>query len=258
MSTRLYLTERAESGTPAPDASWEDTGTFARRTASLIPENTAFATSIPNANGNANDDTLVRQYISPALDGAQTIGTGTFKGQMKWREPSVLNDSRTQIVVRVFQSDLSTVRGTLYAGDTGGLANEFSGTLTNRRIPRTAGSALSSVSAQDGDFIVIEVGFRQHAARASTTNEVRVGTSDLVGDLPEDESTTADLNPWVEFSEDFVFKPTDAAMRATNVIAEVLYAPDDADVMMRATSVIVEVLYLPGPDAPKTQVIWID
>jgi hypothetical protein len=238
MATRLYLSARTDSRTPAADGSWEKATGFVRRTALTEPQGNAFANISIAAQGTSGNDTLLAQFISRPLSGAQSI-SGTFKGQMRFNETSTALDGRAQIVVRVLQSDMSTVRGTLYAGDTAALANEFSTVLTNRRNPRTAGSALSTVNAEDGDVIVIEVGGRQHAA--SGASMVAQYGDAVASDLPEDESSTSTINPWVEFSGTLTFQD-DAVARVSQVDTEVLFNPAET-ITARVSQVALEVLY---------------
>lgn len=260
MATRLYLSGRTDARTPAFDGSWEKTTGAVRRTALQNAQGNAFASVTIAANGTNGNDTLLAQFISPPLSGAQTIssgGAGTVKGQMRFNESAAGLDARTQIVIKVFQSDMSTVRGTLYAGDTGALANEWATSLTNRQTPRTPGTALTQVSAQDGDVIVIEIGGRQHATAAGNF-VARYGDASA-SDLPENETATTDDNPWIEFSDTLTFQNNSKA-RITYAATEALYEPHSDTRFARVTYVATEVLYKPGPPlaAGRTTVVWIE
>src|SRR4030065_2799953 len=128
---------------------------------------------------------------------------------------------RSRIVIRVVSQDGLPNRGTLLDFDTRPLSSEWPTTRQNRRFPRlntilyrdtviptalgdtTTGLpperedelfslavpqsvAMSPVFALDGDRIVVEVGFRGHAASGGSFGLIRVG--DAGGsDLPADE-----------------------------------------------------------------------
>lgn len=154
----------------------------------------------------AGQDVCVGQYVSPPL-AAQTI-TGTFKMYMEFREANAANDSRAQVVIRVVSNDGSTVRGTLYAGDTAtsgaNPASEFVTTSTNRSFPRAGLSpaTITNIGAiTAGDRLVIEFGWRTHAGHTSADYRWSWGDPTAGVDLPEDEVTT-DVSrvPWIEFS----------------------------------------------------------
>lgn len=207
--TRFYLPSTgAAAVSPAYDAEWDDTANAASRLTMVRTRiSSAFATINVSETGGSSAsprDLLARQYVSEPIVGAQTI-SGTLKGQMSMTEDSFLANFLPQMVVRVVSNDGSSVRGTLYAGDTRTTSNVdemFNGQLTNLKNPADAISpvALSSVAAQNGDRIVVEVGAR--ANNTQTTDYVlsaRFGDN-AGSDLTEGGTETTDLNPWVQFS----------------------------------------------------------
>lgn len=158
-----------------------------------------------------NNDWLWRQYVSEPL-AAQTI-SGTVKGQMRVQEANAAANARAQMIVRVVSNDGSTVRGTLYDGDletlTGDPTSEYGTSLTNRKFPRGGAATLTSVTAEEGDRIVVELGTRIHStettSRVLTVSFTDSGTS---ADLAEDETTTSSAQrTWVEFSQDIAESP---------------------------------------------------
>lgn len=240
MATRIYTTATAPPISPTATAGWEDVASITRllgsRTAAdYVQSNIA----TPNGTGVANDDLLFYQIIyGPISAGALT---GTVKGQFFAREANAALDGRAQIVIRIMDSTGTTSRGTSLNFDTGVLANEFAvaaGTQTNRKFPRAGATSLTSVTAQDGDYIVIEVGERNHGTSATA---VRIATGDSgtgSADLPEDETTTSGsatvYRGWVEFSQTIspyvevdptVAAATGAALNAKLTIAPTLTAP---------------------------------
>lgn len=163
MATRIYLPSPGYSPapiSPAFDAGWETTDTAGRRRCSTIKGASPMATSTVNMKNVVDADTLVTQYVFGPLK-AQTI-SGTIKGQIQGRHDSGLLDTRAQLLVKVVSADGGTVRGTLLPMDTGALSSEFVAVLRNRMFPRGGAQALTNVAAQKGDWIVLEVGVRQH------------------------------------------------------------------------------------------------
>jgi hypothetical protein len=157
----------------------------------------------------ANMDVIWRQYISAPL-AAQTI-SGSVKGQLRARENSTLMNARMQVIIRVVSQSGTFVRGTLYGGDlTTGTTNpisEFAGSTTssygmNRQMPRGLSQSLSNLNIQDGDRLVIEIGYRIHTTATTAYTATGIFGNDKSIDLAEDETTTTANNPWIEFSQD--------------------------------------------------------
>lgn len=202
MATRFYLPSTGAAAiSPAFDASWEytDDADVVRRAAVKTRISSSMASVVVTRSADTSPaDVLVRQYVYGPI-GAQTI-TGTAKGQIRGDESTTSYDARTQAVLRVVSSDGSTVRGVLYAGDDGALASEFSTTLTNRKIVPRAPVTLTDVAAQDGDYLVIEVGYRTHGGGSTSRSGTLSFGDNSATDLAENETTTTANNPWVEFS----------------------------------------------------------
>jgi len=222
MATRFYYSSTGVAAV-SPDfaAEWDDTtifdpiGNALRRELTNPRGASSFATITvaEDAGQTANElDHLFVQFVSAPL-AAQTIA-GTAKGRIRASESGAAANARSQCVIRVVSNDGTTVRGTLYAGDTAALASEWATSLTNRQMPRGTSVNLSSVDAQLGDRIVVEIGGRMHN---TVTNQfgttLRIGEAGA-GDLPEDETDTNDLNPWIEFSQTLRFaRATKAGLR---------------------------------------------
>lgn len=233
MATRLYLPSSAAAAapnSPAFDASWEVTASAIRRTLELTKDEITFATSAVATALNSPAgavDVLIAQFISAPIASNVTIN-GTFSGQMRAQENNATGDLRIQCVVRVLQSDYSTVRGTLIASNAGALSHEFNTSLRNISIPLGGSTSVSSVAAQTGDVLVVELGYRKH--ESATTS--RTGTFDLGAvsggtDLAVDETTTTQNVPWVEFSNTITFAT--ATTRDSYVTAQAAITPPDVD-----------------------------
>lgn len=204
---RLYLQAvTAPPILPTPAAGWERTSDEFIQLAALTQ---------PTISGHdqrdylgamtANDDVLMAQYVYALPPGVAFTTGDTVKGQMRAISTDVA-DARAQLTIRVLAAD-GTVRATLLGFDTGALANEFSNiSRMNRRFPRNGPINLAvNYTTVDGDYLVMEYGFRAHATQASAFVALVlgfVGTSST-GDLPENETETLDTYwPWIEFSTD--------------------------------------------------------
>jgi hypothetical protein len=193
---------------PNPGSLWDVNGLVtADRRGLLSPtvRGSTMADLEQSALGHAQgDDVLIAQFVSPPL-AAQTID-GTFKMYMKARENTASDDMASQVVIRVVSLDGTTEQAVLYAGQsetTDPPTSEWTTTQTNRGFPRAGllPATLSSYACADGDRLVVEVGYRGFSAPGAGINrEIRVGDA-AASDLPEDETTTTDLRPWIAFSD---------------------------------------------------------
>ncbi|HJS83611.1 MAG TPA: hypothetical protein VJ742_12330 [Nitrososphaera sp.] len=230
-ATRLYLPSAGSTAiTPGFDSSWESTTSAGRHHAALDPSGTPMADRGQSESSSSSSyDVLWKQYISPPLNGAQTI-SGSINGAIKSRESNADANMRAQMLVKVVSNDGSTVRGTALAHNTAALtAEEFVTTGTNAKFPflyPTYGEALTSVNAQDGDRILIEVGYRAHNTTTSSRtgtgrfgdNNSTLNTSNNTYDhYLADTSETADYNPWIEFSQKLNFTMTVASYSSGGV-----------------------------------------
>lgn len=194
VTTRFYLPSTGTPDiSPSFDSSWEKSNTALRRPMDIARSSTAMTTNaFLSGVASANYDTACYQYVYGPI-GAQTI-TGNVTAQIGMFVDTPAVSDKVQMCIRVIASDGATVRGTLLAHGTYG-TNLIFNTRTNHTFPSTA---MSSVEALDGDYIVVELGYRQVTA-TSVGCSFRVGDA-ATGDLPVDETTTDDLNPWIEFS----------------------------------------------------------
>ena len=244
MTTRLYFGFDAPIVSPTADASWESALSFVRRTLTTTKLSTATATEALAVATNSNTpagavDVVILQATSAPLSGNQTI-SGAIKGQMRMLESATAADLRVQCVIWVRKAD-GTSRGTLVASDASALSHEFDATTkTNRAFPLGAPVTPTTVNALDTDRIVVEVGYRKHeSATTSRTGTLQSGNGNLT-DLPEDETTTTDGAPWIEFADTLTFAGTLA--RTTQIAAEALIDTSDANAFIRDTQIAVEVL----------------
>jgi len=162
--------------------------------------------SEPNTITTSNQDLLQGQHISEPL-AAQTI-SGTFKCYLQARESNAAANWRSQIIIRVVSNDGTTVRGTLYAGDTGTLTgdptsewNASTSAEESRAFPVGGSTALSSLAISAQDRLVVETGAREHNTQNTNRQGAIVYGEPAGGDLAENETQTAtNLAGWIEFS----------------------------------------------------------
>lgn len=205
MVTRYYLpSSGAADVTPSFDGGWFNTASADVLKCVTTKISSAMSNkNVSETTSTANQDWAMRMYVSDPI-GAQTI-TGTVKGQIRALESGSSGDQRAQMLVKVVSNDGSTSRGTLLAFDTSALSNEFpTSGVTNRKFPKgSSGATLSSVTAQNNDRIVIELGFRKGDTSSTNFASTLVFGDNNASDLPEDETTTTANNPWIEFSMSF-------------------------------------------------------
>lgn len=207
MATRFYLPDTGVAAvSPAFDGSWERTAAADRRRCVTAKIGSTIANRGNVGFGVNPSDTLIRQYVSDPLSAASAAllasTPGNVKGQARCQENAATDDVCAQLLIAVCSNDGATIRGTLLPHNTAVLSSEWANaSSTNRNFPRGGSTALTAVaSAVANDRIVIEMGYRQHST-VTINQTIRFGDS-AASDLPEDETTTTDLNPWIEFSAD--------------------------------------------------------
>jgi len=206
MATRLYLpaTAAATPIAPTPSTDWEDTSILTR-----VPMTTAAGsdamTTVAFADNNAADrDVLFRQYVSrTGLSSGQTV-TGGQAVKAQARVAQVLDSNMFFAVgIRVIASNGSTVRKVVLAVTRDGLEADASATLENRQF--TATSAVTNYTTVAGDYLVIEIGMGgDPPGGGEHDSSIRLGDA-AASDLPEDDTTTTDLRPWVELTDTLAF-----------------------------------------------------
>jgi hypothetical protein len=211
MATRFYFpaSGAAPVTPPTPAAAWTVTTGFAAFALKSSPSGTAKASGTARTKGSttANTNRLDRQYLSEFQLAAQNI-TGTFSMVMRGLESAVGADDWLQVIIRVVSADGATVRGTLYAGSTataesatvGNEAEEFGTTLATR-IKNAI--AVSAVTAQDGDRLLVEVGYRSNGTTSTQSGTLEYGDPASTADYALTSGLTTALVPWIEFSQTF-------------------------------------------------------
>lgn len=203
MPTRLYFTEYQSPLAPAFSGAWFGTAQATRF--ALNPLKDLAAVTVGDTitiNATANRPELDRQYISPGLNGDQTIN-GLCSGQLMVREFNA-NDNTNQVrlCAKVVSNDGATVRGTLLDLLNYGPTVEFisNASLRNKTIVSGDGNvSVNTVSAQDGDRIVLEVGYACSAGGSTPQAAARWGGGGFGGpELPIDETQTTAAAGWFD------------------------------------------------------------
>jgi hypothetical protein len=247
VATRLYYSGYSPSVSPAFSAEWDRTAAGVRRTLELKKASNINAESgAVEAVTTAPYDVILRQFCCPPLKGAQTI-SGFVKGQMRARESDPSCDMSRAVSIRVVSNDGLTERGILLSDFQSSLTSEFDTTQTDRSFPPN--SALTPLACQDGDRIVVEIGYRAfNTVGGNLYGYVWFNNSSATDDLPEDETTTDNLCPWIEFSQDIVF----ASVQANQVQAQIEYQLPG---LLRANQLIAQVEYTLVPPQLNVQQI---
>jgi len=206
MSSRFYLpSSGAAAVSPTDLTGWDETDGQSSLQTDVVKTNTAMTTGSLLSWTTYGNKQLARQFVSKPLS-AQTI-SGTIKGQICCGSNNALNSKRTVFRVIVVSNDGATTRGTLLGINIYSLTNFL--VLPVNKYLAPSGTAISSLTIQDGDRLVFQVGF---------TNTVNSNVTKLNGnneygdnqttDLPEDEtdSNYTTKNPWIELSMDITFQ----------------------------------------------------
>jgi hypothetical protein len=200
MATRFYYSTLGSSWdaaiTPAFDVGWEQTGEALRKRMVkkdqnlLWPSGSNTFVTIPIT---TTQDILNLQLVSDPIP-AQVI-SGTISYVEKFAEGATTNNAFLAFLAKVVSSDGSVSRGTMFSVFGTGTEVATSGAT---RIINAA--AITPVTTQPGDRIVIEIGTRATAPTASGSNQMQNTLSLTQTDFALAEGGTAG-NSWLEFSQ---------------------------------------------------------
>jgi hypothetical protein len=201
MATRFYFPAEG-SGTPAIspafDAGWEQTGQATRlklvRKSQIAAASTLANTGTRTVPITTTQDILCNQFVSDPFPRPVLLDAGiTFSLVMRVLESAATANVTLACVVRLVDS-AGAARATLFS--TFSTGTEFGTTAATRIV---AATAITSILANAGDCIVVEVGGNAAAPTAATTYTMRQGYS-ATSDFALTAALTTDLNPWCEFS----------------------------------------------------------
>lgn len=210
MPTRLY-TSASKVGpinSPVASGNWQVTSGAVTRYATTYRTGTTITNQSRPETSATVGGLLVVRFVTPQLT-KQTIA-GTVAAYFRTSESNTAADFSPRIGVFLINAAGTTLKKTLLPVDTAAtLADEPTTSLTNRRFPATnAPNTLTSTNTVGGDRLLIELGVRSFNTVTTSYNSVIAVGDPLTGaDAPADlTSTTATLVPWIEFSQNLVFK----------------------------------------------------
>jgi hypothetical protein len=206
VATRFYFpADEAAAVSPGfENVSWDVSGEAVRRRLSHVKGSSSVAVGTRIDGNFPSIAVLDRQYVSDPL-AAQTI-SGTAKCFLQARE-STEDDEVLDVYLAAYvvSNDGGTVRGTLLALGSHGSSTELVAAPSSPRAKEVVSplTALSSVEAQAGDRLVVEIGYWGSGADAFA-GEANWGEN--AADCPENETETASRAGWFELSADLVFQ----------------------------------------------------
>ena len=209
-ATRFYFGSVDGTNPVSPafaTASWEQTGEATRR--KLYFKNTfdgvlsALTSKQVTVPITTTQDILNVQFVSDPIPAQSLIGN--FSMVVRCSENATSNNAHLAGILRVCSQDGGTFRGTLWSSFT--TISEFA--LHASQATRIiAAVAITPLTTQPGDRLVLEVGVRANAPSASGNAQQRFGNSAVAGspgvfdDFALTTALTTDLNPWAELAQD--------------------------------------------------------
>lgn len=240
--TNLYLSSQGYPtglATPTTRGTWT-TGPAAA--ISLVGDATvdggaSSSSSQSEQSSSSGNSYMLFKAVSSPLSGAQTI-SGTLNVMFGVVESNANNNYVKRLHVYVMASD-GSVRGTLLANYTDTV--EYPTTAQGQAL--ASAQTLSSVSAQDGDRIVAEIGFQEQHGFIGLVAGTQYcgGTSGT--DLSAGDANVTTHPSFLNFSATLAFKTPTA--RVSQETVEVLIAPDSSLNNARVSQLAIEVLIKP-------------
>jgi hypothetical protein len=219
MARRFYLPSAGSAAlTPTANAAWSHVNAV-YRPMSVTKGGTASADHAYSPDGSDHlvaGDAVNVTFVSTEVLAAQTITAQTVKLAIQARETHAGNNLALAWEVYVVAPN-GSVRGAIVSKRTAGA--ELPTAITGR----FASVQGASVVAQAGDRLVLRVGYSGTPVGAGGVQghngTVRLMDVSAQGDLPEsDGSTSAILNPWLEFANDLTWNeapPVTGTLSAT-------------------------------------------
>lgn len=150
---------------------------------------------------------LDRQYVTPGLTQGQVIN-GNISGQLMVRELATTdNVDRVVMCIKLVSNNGQTIRGTLLPSGNYGPTLEFINNATCRNKTIITNSALTSLTAIEGDRIVVEIGYQNSTAGTTPQAAAKWGAAAPL--LPIDETQTTDGAGWLQIAPNLTFRNTE-------------------------------------------------
>ena len=209
--------------TPAADAGWDVSSGMVRYPGSITTKAGSTLTMVGwDDEVDTDQDIVLAQFIIGPI-GAGDV-TGDFELRMRGSETGTSQNMFLACVVRVIAPDGSTVRGTALAltRDNTEFVVDSGNPIGNARTRRLT-ATLTTVTATNGDYVVVDVGAGGNPADGFGGHDydLRIGSSSA-SDLGTSETATTDNNPFVLFSTDLpAYTPsgTEYEQSVTGVLA---------------------------------------
>jgi hypothetical protein len=206
MATRMYIPNLAnDSGLTPAMSGWQTTSPNRYQLTRSKVSSAALIRSLSTGIAGPREVGFIQAISEPLF--AQTI-SGTVRGVFGAAESNAAADYNAQMNVRVIDSTGAT-RGSLLLQQTDALNNEFAvstSVMTSRYFSAgTSAKSMTSVVAQAGDRLVVELGYRRHVTTTTSyAGYIQIGGLDTVADRALNQTATVGVG-WVEFSGDILF-----------------------------------------------------
>lgn len=207
-ATRFYLpSSGAAPISPSFSSDWDVTTGALRLAASTTKQLTPSTVAEFFDSNSSDKDILLRQYVVSTPLAAQTISAQTVKVQL-FGSGSAAGNMFVAWAVKVVSS-AGALRGVVVAHNRDN--TELTDTTQNRGDSATS----TQVIAQAGDYLVFEFGAGGNPDSGGD-HDVQLYFGDAAAsDLPENDTETSVLNPWIEFANAISFEGASAEIEVT-------------------------------------------
>ncbi len=237
MATTLFLpsSSSAPAISPTPSSGWDVTGGLDRLIMGTSKTNTGMTSKTIAITNVASNATLFRQYIYGPLQAVTIAANVVWTLYIRSLEASTSLNAFPGTGLWVATST-GSLRGTIRAGGTSGTGAEFTTSLSSRphqQSPQTS----SSISVQDGDYLVLEVGCIQGGTTTAANASMNFG-DDSATNITAANDTAAN-NPVLVIATDFlIYNPNITAtvslgtMTLTGVAAVAIREEEGASIAL--------------------------
>lgn len=198
--SRFYFSQATAAPASPAFGAWGNTGSALRK--ALLSEKDAGET-LSQLQASAANPGLWLQLVSPPL-AAQTI-SGTFKVQARAKDVNGSGDMRCRMAIRAVSDDGMSDLTVIAIGNYG--PNTFVSATNRNKTFANGSTSITDFTVGDdvpvgpgvplGSRLVIELGFSNPSGDVISLD---YGAPSSASDLPENETETGALVPWIEFS----------------------------------------------------------
>jgi len=211
MATRLYLSNRdSPNFIPSFVDSWNSKTYADTKGISTSKANLAFSTKGAIETTSFYYHVLVRQYLTPPLAAGivfNDAGTDYVKAQIRAIESNLAANMKLRLRVIIYLEDGSWQDQVISAYE----STEFATSLTNRTFSEVQDYAIYTTVG--GERLSIQIGYRcENNLTTPFTGSFEFGCNSS-SDLPENETSTDQFCPWIEFSQNITFLPEPPSTR---------------------------------------------